>query len=120
MPQPLVDRWIRYHVERCKASDPLYPAWVEVDELLRRDSEAGWRLTLELVMAAPDNQVLANVAAGPLEYLLTREPERFVDRVELEARRDLKFRRCLTGVWGLSASLRDRVAKFTFTVADPL
>ena len=120
MPQPLVDNWIRYHVEGCKASGPFYSAWIEVDEFLRRDSEAGWRLTLELVVAAPDDQILANVAAGPLEDLLTREPDRFVDRVELEARRDPRFRRCLTGVWGLSASLRDRLAKYTSTVADPL
>jgi len=43
MPHALADDWIRYHVEGCKASGPLYAAWVEVDELLRRDSEAGWR-----------------------------------------------------------------------------
>jgi len=43
-----------------------------------------------------------------------------IERVELEARRDPKFRRCLTGVWGLSTSIQDRVAKYTSTVPDPL
>jgi hypothetical protein len=64
--------------------------------------------------------MLANVAAGPLEDLLKREPDRFIDRVEIQARRDAKFRRCLTGVWGLPVSIRDRVMKYTSTVVDPL
>ena len=84
MPHPLVEDWIRYHVDGSRTSDPRYSAWVEVDELIRRDSEAGWALTLELVVAAPDDRILADVAAGPLEDLLKREPERFIDRVEIQ------------------------------------
>ena len=80
----------------------------------------GWTITLELVAAASDDQSLANVAAGPLEDLLKREPQRFIDRVELQTRRDPKFRRCLTGVWGLPTAIRERVLKYTSTVVDPL
>ena len=120
MPNPLVGDWIQYHADGSKPSDPRFSAWVEVDDLVRRDSEAGWTLILELVDAARDDRLLADVAAGPLEDLLKREPERYIDRVELQARRDPKFRRCLTGVWGLPASIRERVVKYTSTVADPL
>jgi hypothetical protein len=120
MPNPLVDDWIGYHLDGGSESDPRYAALVGVDELLRRDSETGWMLTLESIVAAPDDRILANVAAGPLEDLLTREPERFIDRVEVQARRNPRFRRCLTGVWGLPASVRDRVVKYTSTIADPL
>ena len=120
MPNPLVDDWLAYHTAGSKATDSRFVAWEKVDDLLRRDPEAGWALTLELVAAAPDDKLLANVAAGPLEDLLTRDPDGFIDRVELEARRDPKFRRCLTGVWGLPPSIRERVLKYTVTVADPL
>jgi hypothetical protein len=39
MPNPLVDDWIQYHLDGSSPSDPRYSAWVEADELLRRDSE---------------------------------------------------------------------------------
>ena len=91
MPQPLVDDWIRYHAEKRKGTDPLFEAWEMVDELIRSDPEGGWALTLELIEAAPDDYVLANVAAGPLEDLLSRSPDRFIERVEIQARRDPGF-----------------------------
>jgi hypothetical protein len=120
VPNSLVDDWIGYCSGGSKATDPRFSAWEKVDDLLRRDPEAGWILTLELIAVAPDDKVLANVAAGPLEDLLKREPDRFIERVELQARRDPKFRRCLTGVWGLPTSFRERVTKYTSTVVDPL
>ena len=42
----------------------------EVNQIVRRDPAAGWRLTFLLVNKAPD-KALAYVAAGPLEDLLT-------------------------------------------------
>ena len=120
MANPLVDDWLGYHAAGCKATDSRFSAWQDVDDLVHRDPEAGWALILELIAAASDDRLLANVAAGPLEDLLVRAPEQFIERVELEARRDPKFRRCLTGVWGLSTSIQERVAKYTSTVPDPL
>jgi hypothetical protein len=98
----------------------LFSAWEQVNDLVGSDPEAAWVVTLALIEAAPDDRVLANVAAGPLEDLLTRSTETFIDRAELQARRDAKFRRCLTGVWGLSAAVRERFAKYLSTVEDPL
>lgn len=120
MPRPLVADWIRYHAENRKSDDPLFAACEEVDEFVSSQPETGWELILELIAAAPDDFILANVAAGPLEDLLTKWPDQFVDRAEVQARRDLKFRRCLTGVWGLSAAVRARLVKFTSTIKDPL
>jgi hypothetical protein len=80
-------------------------------------------LTVDLVAASPDDQVLAAVAAGPLEDLLGRWADLLIDRVEVQARRDAKFRRCLTGVWGSStipAATRERIAKYASTVKDRL
>jgi hypothetical protein len=120
MPQPSVADWIQYHVENREPSDSLFAACEAVDDLVRSDPEAGWTLALELIDAAPDDRILARVAAGPLEDLLVKWRDQLVDRADVQARRDPKFRRCVTGVWGLSAPVRDRLAKYTSTIKDPL
>jgi hypothetical protein len=123
MTDDLVERWIKHHAEKRRSPAPLFEAWREVDELVRVDPEAGWLLALDLVAASPDDQALAAIAAGPLEDLLCRWSDLLIDRVEAEARRDAKFRRCLTGAWGSStipAATKDRIAKYTSTVKDPL
>lgn len=101
-------------------SDPLFAVCGQVDDLVERDPEAAWSLTLEVIAAAGDDRVLAAIAAGPLENILCRSLEQFIDRTELEARRDPKFRRCLTGVWGLSAPAKERLAKYLSAVEAPL
>jgi hypothetical protein len=88
MTTPLVDEWIAYCLGGSKATDPRLSASEKVDDLLRRDPEAGWTLTLELIMAAPDDKVLANVAAGPLEDLLKRDPEAARRRIDRGCRPD--------------------------------
>jgi hypothetical protein len=119
MHQDIVADWIRCHAEDRKPSDPLFVACSELDDLIDSAPEEAWILTLELIESAPDDRVLANVAAGPLEDLLTKSDE-FLDRAEIQARRDSKFRRCLTGVWGLPATARDRLSKYISTIKNPL
>ncbi len=59
-----------------------------------------WDFILELIAAAPNNDdVLARIAAGPVEGLLGRHGAAVIQRVEDLADRNAKFRRILTGVW---------------------
>jgi hypothetical protein len=116
----LVADWIRYQVDGGKSSDPQFNPWEDLHELVRSNPEVAWEVTLALVAASPDDRILAMVAAGPLEDLLTETDDAFIDRAEIQARRDAKFRRCLTGVWGLSATARERFAKYVATIKDPL
>jgi len=51
-----------------------------------------------LIADASDEKSLAYVAAGPLEDLLHKHGDVVIDRVELHARTDPKFRLALTGV----------------------
>ena len=96
-------------------------AYEQLDALLRSSPEEGWAAVLSLITLADSDWRLACVAAGPLEDLLSQEPERFKDRVDECARRDPKFRRCLSGVWLSDDSpLREIVRKYVATVADPL
>ena len=59
-----------------------------------------------------DDDILAFVAAEPLENLLVHHPRAFIDRVEALARQDAHFRRALSGVWGFNsmpAEVRKRI-----------
>ncbi len=56
------------------------------------DAEQEWEFIKELVAAAPDDDALASIGAGPLEDLLYGNSEEFIERVEQEALVNEKFR----------------------------
>jgi hypothetical protein len=119
----LVTGWIAHHARREMSSGEFLWAWEAMRELARQDPVAAWAVTLDLIRAAPDDRLLADIAAGPLEQLIQESHATLMDRVETAARQDPKFRRCLTGVWlgaKTPAAVRDRVAKYTSTVTDAL
>lgn len=72
-------------------------------------AEEAWNLVLMLVRRAPD-EVLGNVAAGPLEDVVRLHGAALVDWIEGEARRDERFRWALGGVW-LSRGILPREAE---------
>lgn len=119
----VIANWILNSKSEGKASDEIFAAWEAVNDAVIEDPDSGWELVLQLVEAAPDNAILANVAAGPLEDLIRLWSSRLIDRLEVQARRDPKFRRCLTGVLVPSEvppAVAETIAKYTSTVLDPL
>lgn len=120
--QPLIRAWIEYHANPKEKTEEFW-AWEQVDDAVWNNPEEGWSLILALIKEAPNNSILANVAAGPLEDLIVRHCEQFIDRIEEQARKDPKFRLCLTGVWcegDIPESLYNRIQLYTSTVAEPL
>ena len=82
-----------------------------------------WDLILELVERAPnDDQVLQDIAAGPIEGFLGRFDNQVIERVEREAAINDKFRRVLSGVWkhGMSDATWNRVRTIQKTANNPL
>jgi hypothetical protein len=107
----LVDAYLGHYETRDSA---LFWAFEEIGEITRTDPERGWDLTLRLIARAPNPMFLSYVAAGPLEELLTHHGSAVIDRVELAARRDPKFRLALCDVWGTSrvaGDIFDRVRR---------
>ena len=96
----------------------LPPEWDQVNDLVRTSPEAGWIVVQELVRRATSDEVLAYVAAGPLEDLLCHHPYAFIDRCESLAARDRHFRRALSGVWGWSRMPDDVVARLDALFGD--
>lgn len=76
-------------------------------------AEALWTFILKVVARRPSEWALEVLAAGPLEDLIADKGHYFIDRIELEARRDPVFRRTLHGVWRNASSQEvwDRVVR---------
>jgi len=70
-----------------------------VCEITDHDPNHLWTIIKALVVAAPDDNALSYIGAGPLEDLLSSHGERFIELIEQQADIDPKFRFCLAGVW---------------------
>lgn len=79
-------------------------------EYIRTEPETAWRIILELTERSNDN-LLGMIAAGPLEDLLNEHPDKFIQRIEEQARKSIRFRECLTGVWksGIPGPIWERI-----------
>ena len=98
------------YLEQYEAQDDdLSGAFDEVLEICFSDPERAWPLTLTLIAKASNPKALSYIAAGPLEDLLKNHGSAVIDRVEIAARRDPKFRLALCDVWGLSGDILERV-----------
>jgi hypothetical protein len=76
------------------------------DELNARvtdEPERAWPVICTIIKRIAHDDILAYVAAGPLEDLLVQHPHAFIDRVEVLAKQDPHFRRAVSGVWGSNA-----------------
>ncbi len=101
----LAEAYLREHETNDRE---LFWAFEKVVEICRANPERGWQLTLTLIAKASNPKSLSYVAAGPLEDLLTKHGSAVIDRVEIAARRDPKFRLALSDVWGLSGDIYER------------
>ena len=111
----LAKAWIALqHAERrMKDDDPRFEAHVTLDEIRTTDLERCWSVILKIFMLDRSDQLLANLAAGPLEDLLAQHGERFIERVETLARQEPRFRFTLQMVWrnAISAPVWARLRK---------
>jgi hypothetical protein len=68
-------------------------------DVAEKDPELCWRLIEAVVSRDSDEQVLAALAAGPMEDLLARHGQAFIERIESRAGQNPLFRHLLAGVW---------------------
>ncbi len=97
----LIDGWIRLqhsHTER-KPTDDLLWAHAVLDEVCDRNPTECLRIILRILERDPSDVIAGNLAAGPLEDLLSRHGPLIIDAVESEARSRPRFRELLSGLW---------------------
>jgi hypothetical protein len=96
------DAYIRYQTDSARKRDD-DPNWWAVqkffDGMQSETAEDCWVAILAILDREPADAVLGILAAGPLEDLIHHDGARFIDRIELQARRDPAFRHLLGGVW---------------------
>ena len=99
----LAQRWLSFainqHPDSNPGDDPNFVAFMDFDWLVTDDPEQAWATILEVLSKTDSLQVLGQLAAGPLEDLLSNHGEHFIDRTEELARIDPKFAVLLGGVW---------------------
>ena len=84
-----------------------FDAFEELNDVVREDPERAWPIICEIIRRIDVDDILAYVAAGPLEDLLGHHPHAFIDRVESLAKQDAHFRRAVSGVWGWNSIPED-------------
>lgn len=90
-----------------------FSAYEAFSTLVGEDPESAWRAVLFVVERTDNEFVLENLAAGPLETLIGRYGDKFVDRIESRAAVDEKFRWLLGGVWEgtMSPAIWERIQR---------
>jgi hypothetical protein len=104
-----IDDWAKAYIaaqQDPKRLEDDHPLWWAIDGFFAMlgensvaDAEDAWRAILRVLELDPPAEVLGVLAAGPLEDLVDVHGAAFIDRIEVEARRDPKFRALLNGVW---------------------
>jgi hypothetical protein len=82
-------------------------------DALHDSPEMVWSAILQLLEVELADRQVSLLAAGPLEDLLALYGSEFIERVELEARRNSRFNNLLGGVWQnkMSMEIWERVQK---------
>lgn len=96
----LADDWIRHHHATKGSPEREETAWTtDLYELEYHDPETLWLLILAIHARDQSARIQEVLSAGPVEDLLAKHGERFIERVESKARQDPIFAKLLGGVW---------------------
>ncbi len=114
----LATEWISYWHAPIDSSQRLAfgAATDHAFDLIYDDPETLWLLILAIHRKDQSVAIQQVLSAGPMEDLLAEHGDVFIDRVEVEARRDPSFAKVLGGVW--QNSMSDEVWKRLQAVWD--
>ncbi len=106
--QKLTRAWIDF--QRTRGADLEWSS-DEFIELANQTPEVAWECILGVIEAECRDDILANLAEGPLEDLLAEHGSRFIDRIENMSRENIVFARLVKHVWveAIPAQLQNRV-----------
>jgi hypothetical protein len=93
--------WIEMHraAKGSDAQDANFWAYTALDDLRDHDLERYWEIINAIRRMDDSDLMLSNLAAGPLEDLLSSSGEAFIDRCESLAKIDDRFKYMLGMVW---------------------
>ena len=96
----LADAWIVYYLSPVGSPAKEATAWAtDLYDLEYHDPETLWLLILAIHARNQSPRIQEVLSAGPVEDLLAKHGDKFIERVEAQARQDAKFAKLLGGVW---------------------
>ena len=102
----LADAWIT--LQKAEMHSELYKshfwAFDKVLDLAETSPLECWDVVMKIFMKEPDDELLAIMAACPVEDLLGAHGEQIIGLVEEAAQKYPRFREMLSGVWQVSIS----------------
>jgi hypothetical protein len=88
-------------------ADALWYAWEAVYQATTDDPDSLWTFILDALRSDSSGHLMSNLAAGPLEDLLSAHGPAYIERIEAEARSNPLFASLLGGVW--QSDIRDDI-----------
>lgn len=107
--EEFINQWLAYQ-ELALERDDEDSHWTDeylIDLSITDGGDAElWRFVLDVYQREMSDEVLAMLAAGPLEDALAINGDAYIDQVEELARTNPKFKKLLAGVWQNAMSER--------------
>lgn len=94
--------WISYHKSPSNIRDENSEYFVFIEELsdsVKNDFSFSLRVVSKIIELCNDEDIIFNVAAGPMEDILVVASQKEVDEIIAIASRSCIFRKMLRGVW---------------------
>jgi len=110
----LADAWIAHWLAGEGSLEREATAWAtDLYRLEYEDPETLWLLILTIHSKDQSRRIQEVLSAGPVESLLVKHGDRFIERIEVQAQQDPKFARLLGGVWmnTMPDSIRQRLQR---------
>lgn len=97
----LINAWIllRHAEENSPEYNDNFWAFNSLSDISIKEPELCWELIEKIRKKDGSDVVLSNLAAGPLEDLLVKHGNQFIDLIEKDAKKDMQFRKLLGAVW---------------------
>lgn len=111
--QKIIINYIKFIYANEKAEDEYFWAWENIIDLISDEPETAWIIIKKILKTDSSPKVISRLSAGPLEDLLVDHGEKFIDRVEEEAKMNPDFAKLLGGVWknAMSDEIWERIQK---------
>lgn len=99
------EAWVNAYIEAQslpKSPDIDEPLWWPIQKFFDLgidEPESIWEAILLIIKKTSSQKVIGILAAGPLEDFIEEHGSQWIERIEIEARRNPHFRHLLGGVW---------------------
>lgn len=93
------ENFVVNYIKYLENSDDMFWVFNRFIDLIRDEPETAWILIKKILKTDSSLKMIADLSAGPLEDLLVDHGDKFIDRVEEEAKKNPDFAKLLGGVW---------------------